>query len=76
MRDKTSTVASLTDDILNEVEQSEQREKVASEDVYTPSTKLASQLFKLASDCRDQAGKQEITYEDLHHFQEKMAGEA
>lgn len=73
MKDKDYSIASLTDDILQSVEQSETLEKQASADKFEPKTKVAQGLMKYAEKLREQAAKgPEISYDDIREFHKKM----
>lgn len=72
MRDKTHSIQSLTDDILQEVSQREQMEKTASESLPTYKTQLASSLIKAARGFHKLASAPvKVTDEDLAEFARK-----
>jgi hypothetical protein len=72
MRDHTTTIQSITDDILAEVEASEQAEKTAAERGPEMKTDQGKTLVKLASEMREMAksGVEDLSYDDLRAFLE------
>lgn len=72
MRDKTHSIQSLTDDILQEVSDNEQLEKTAAEAPPEYKTELASSLIKAATEFRKFASQPvQVTEEDLAEFAAK-----
>jgi len=73
--DRTSTVASLTADILEKVAESETSEKVAALALPEFTNPLAKNLYELSLDMRKVAAESpDISYEDLKAFQAKIGG--
>jgi len=71
--DRTHTLQSLTDDILQEVDANELQEKVASEQPRSVASPLASKMLDLSLSLKKIASDNpEITYNDLREFQNKM----
>ena len=75
MLDKTNTIKSLTDDILNEIENEDRLEKVAEEKDKGPKTEIGRELIKLAADVRRLANERpRITYQDIEEFKQRTCG--
>jgi len=72
--ERKSAIATLTDDILREVEQAELEKTASVTPEFEATTDAAKGLMKLAADLRSIATeRQEVTYEDLDLFLEKHA---
>jgi hypothetical protein len=73
MMDSTHTIQSLTDDILKQVEDSEQLEKTAAEAPRELTTPLAAKLLQISTDMRKMASSAaDVSYEDIMEFKRKM----
>ena len=74
MRDNTSSIQSLTSDILTAVDEQEQLEKTASEQPREFHNDLSKNMFSLAQDLRkiaEDRGNKEVSYEDLVEFRKR-----
>ena len=71
--DSTHTLQSLTDDILQQVEDSEQLEKTASEAPRELTMPLAAKLLQISQDMRKMASSDvDVSYDDIVEFKRKM----
>lgn len=75
--DRTSTIQSLTADILRQVDEADTAEKTAAEALPTYKSELAKELQKTAAELRSLAKScGEVSYDDLRAFAARVGGVA